>query len=390
MIDEGTLGRWQSPAPGPVGTSPPVGDMPLDDRFIEVLQRTLPLLPAEVREEFAQLLSPTNLLIIVGTLVVWAGSHYFGVGFVMDAILLAAGAIFLGLQVLTAASDFVLAIKLTAEARSEADLDQASRHLANFVAVVGVAVFTALVFRGARKVAPRARAAIAGAAAGRYGGMTPTHFRVFQDVARTMKRIIVVRNTNPKSTQWIERGFPPKPMEIKIKTSQNTGIVTALKAEEIRYARSKGYYVVDADGVPRNALGQEMRFTSKPEWPMEPGQIVHPQQQKPLVGDYDLLGVINPEAPGRNIALAASEGKVLDDWTNPEVRRIAEALNNRMDQPRVMHGAHDMYSKGKPDLSDVGGSTVFLPDGTTRSLNTADDVAAFYQELGRQTITGKY
>lgn len=387
-IDDGTMIRTRSPTPGPVSRSRVEG-MPMEDRFVEVLHRTVPHLPEEIQEEFSQLLSPTNLLIIAGTLAVWAGAQYFGVGFVVDALLLIAGAILLGVQAWTAAKHFVSAIRLTATATTEADLAQAARHMANFVAIVGVAAFTALVFKGARKVAPKAKATVSGVVT-RFGGMTQTHFGIFQEVAQRFGRIIVVRHTNPKSTPWIERGFPPKPMEIKIKTSKTTGVVTASKADEIQYARSKGYFVVDPDGVPRNASGQALEFTSKPEWPVEPGQIIHAQQHKPLVGDYDLMGVINPEAPGRNIALAASNGEVLDNWTNPEITRIVEMLNLGMDQPRVMHGPHEAFRKGLPDFSDVGGSTVFMPDGTTRALTTAEDVAAFYREIGRQPITGKY
>ena len=40
-----------------------------------------------------------------------------------------------------------------------------------------------------------------------------------------------------------------------------------------------------------------MKFDVDPEWPLEPGQVIHPSQKKPLVGDYDLLGVIDPDAP---------------------------------------------------------------------------------------------
>jgi len=389
LIDDGTMCRVRSAAPGPIYADRLVGAMPLEDRFIQMLERTVPHLPGEFREEFAQLIAPESVAIMAGTMAVWAGSHYFGVGFVADAILIGLGAAFLGAQAYSAAADLCAAISLTASANTQADLDEAARHLANFIAVVGTAVFLALVFRGAKKGAAKSRASAAGAttaAAASPGGLAPAHVRVFQQVARETKRIIAVRNTNPKSTSWIERGFPPKPMEIKVKTSPSTGIVTATDAADVQAARKHGFFVVDADGVPRNAVGEELKFSTSPNWPLEPGQVIHPRQQKPLVGDYDLLGVINPEAQGRNLVLAASDGKTLDDWSNPEIKKIASALNSQMDQPRVMHGAQDGFST----LPDKGGSVVFFPDGSTRMLNTPEDVAAFYREIGRQTITGSY
>jgi hypothetical protein len=360
----------------------PVSAMPIHQRFCEVLRRTLPLLPGEMQQEFAALLSPMNLVIVAGTLAVWAGSHYFGIGFIVDGLLMVVGVLFLGYQIITAASDLTNAVYLTAAAKSAADLDKAAASLANFVAVVGVAAFSALVMKGARRVAPSARATIAAAAAARYGGMTPTHFRVFQLIARLQNRIIGVRNTNPLSTRWIELGYPAKPMLVKAHTSDKTGIVTAVNASEIKAARDVGYYVIDADGIPRNAAGQSLSFNRPPEWPLEPGQVIHPSQHRPLVGDYDLLGVIDPSAPGRNIVEAAANGKVLMNWSNPETRRMAGALNRLMDQPRVLHGAYDGYA----DVASAKASQIFFPDGTVLQLSTSEAVALFYQRIGRQPI----
>ncbi len=387
------MNRGLTPPPGFLKSEASVFQIPLEDRFVEMLRRTMPYLPGEMREEFAMMLTPSSLAIIAGTMVVWAGSHYFGVGFVVDAILLIAGAVFLGIQVLGAARDFVTAIELTVSAKSNSDLDQAARHLANFIAVVGVAAFLALVFKGAKKVAPKARSAVASAATTRTGGIASKHFRAFQDVARETNRIIGVRNTNPLSIPWIERGFPGKPMfpalgKNQPKTSKTTGIVIAEESTQVKEIQKSGYYVVESDGVARNVAGQELKFTTQPDWPVEPGQVIHPGQQKPLVGDYDLLGVIDPNAKGRNLVLAASNGKRLDDWSNPDVRRVADALNSRMDQPRVLHGAHDGYYGAKPNLSDAGGSTVFFPDGEVRNLTTSEEVAAFYRDISRKPISG--
>lgn len=383
-IDGGTTIRSESPLPGVVGFDDGAARLPLEERFQEVLRRTLPRLPGEIREEFAMLLSPTSLAVMAGTLAVWAGSHYFGAGFVVDAILLIGGGLFLGLQVLTAASDLVHAIDLTFNARTNEDLDQAAAYLANFIAVVGVSVFMALLFKGGKKVATTSRAAGIGAAS-RYGGMVPAHWWVFRDTAIKVGRIIGVRNTNKLSTQWIAKGYPPKPMDIKIKTSKTTGIVTATSTAEMKEARRLGYIVVDEHGVPRDSLQRRVTLKSEPEWPVEPGQVIHPEQQRPLVGDYDLLTVIDPEAPGRNLAVAASDGIVLADRTNPETSRIAKMVNNQLDQPRVMHGAHDQWADVKAALIETDGATIFYPDGSVKVLETGQDAVDFFAALGRKT-----
>lgn len=369
------------PFPSPAAAASVSGMSP-QDRFVEVLRRTIPLLPGEVQQEFAALLSPSNLILIAATLAAWAGSHYLGVGFVVDGLLLLGGALFLGYQVITAAVDFCNAVYLTASATTSAELDRAAQLFANFVAVVGVAAFSALVLKGAKRAAPAGRAAIAGMAAKAYGGFTPSHYRVFQWVAKVENRIIAVRNTNPLSTPWIEKGFPAKPLDIKAHTSKTTGIVTSANATETQAARAAGYYVVDADGIPRNAAGVELKLSTRPDWPVEAGQIIDARQLKPLVGDYDLLAVIDPGATGRNIVLAADRGQTLSNWTNPETNRIAAALNRWMDQARVMHGAHDSFA----EAATAGPSTVFFPDGSVLQLSTNEAIAMFYRQIGRASI----
>ena len=382
--------------------------MPLEDRFTSVLHRTLPLLPAEIQDEFAQMISPMAILMIAGTLAAWAGSHYFGIGFIADAVMLVAGFAFLGLQVFTAASDLVAAVELTVTARSSSDLDRAARHLANFIAVVGVAVFTALVMKGAKKVAPKVKKAI-GLSRGatiKASGITPTHFEVFERVAQQENLIIAVRNTNPKSTPLIARGFPAKPMAIKAKTSKKNGIVTIEEGlsshpdgnvmklkhkttkgqEHLDAALDNGYAVVDPLGVPRTKDGRVLALPQRPGWDLKPGQIIDTRRKKPLVGDYDLLGVIDPDNPSRNLALAVDNKVLLENWTNPRTKQVAAKINGQLDQPRVMHGGHDQYGKARLDLSDADGSTVFMPNGEIIPLRTGEDVTAFYKGLNRRGL----
>ena len=187
-----------------------------------------------MRAEFAALVTPTALGIMAGTLAVWGASQFFGIGEIIDAILVVVGAIFLGKQIFDVAAELLDVINITRNATTQSDLDQAASHLAKVVAMIGVAALVALLMKGAgkgaSKLAPRIRASLARAAAvaeSRLGGMTRVHFSAFQEIAQKEGRILAVRNTNRACTPLIERGFPPKPIEIKIKTSKSSGIVTA-------------------------------------------------------------------------------------------------------------------------------------------------------------------
>lgn len=121
-------------------------------------------------------------------------------------------------------------------------------------------------------------------------GITFAHFQVFQSVAQRLNRIIVVRNTNKRSTYWIERGYPPKPKILEaLHTDEMTGKVTAMNPAEFMAARAAGFYVIDSDGIARRNRGEQLskRFAFKTPDQNEPGQVIHPARQLALVGDYD-------------------------------------------------------------------------------------------------------
>jgi hypothetical protein len=219
-------------------------------------------------------------------------------------------------------------------------------------------------------------------------GITAAHFLVFQRVARGKPpRVIVVRNTNTKSTPWIDKGYPPKPKVLEpLHTAETTGKVTATNDAERVIARSGGFYVIDEDGIarrnPADALGK--KFPSSTPDQNAPGQVIDPVSQLAFVGDYDLMGVIDPNATGRVITMVSSGGLPVENRTNPDVTRVINELNAQMDKPRVMHGPQDLYKSFR------GGCTAFLPDGSVEDLSTEQKVREFYQKMNRQTITGKY
>lgn len=218
-------------------------------------------------------------------------------------------------------------------------------------------------------------------------GMPEGHFASFQAAAEELGLIIVVRNTNPRSKPWIEKGYPPKPVTIKCHTSAKTGKVTATNSAEIAQCRAAGFYVIDPDGIARRNPNDALqgRFPFNTHEMNEAGQVIDSVKRKALVGDYDLMGVIDPAAPGRNLVLVSANGVQMTNLMSPDVEKARVAVNRRLDQPRVMHGAQDQFG----DFPN-GGAAAFIPNGLVWELKDGQSIRGFYDLLKRQPITGSY
>ncbi len=128
------------------------------DRIGEAMRRSLPHVPADARAVIESMLQPATLAIIAGVLVVWAGSHFFGVGEVVDVILLAVGAVALGFAVFEGAGALYDFADKAINARTDADLEAAGRHFARAVVVLGISTIQAILLRGqGRAVIARGR-----------------------------------------------------------------------------------------------------------------------------------------------------------------------------------------------------------------------------------------
>jgi hypothetical protein len=216
-------------------------------------------------------------------------------------------------------------------------------------------------------------------------GMPDKHFTEFKKVAEEQQVIAIVRNTNPKSLELIEiHHCPPKAKNLEgiAESSPNTGIVMAKDANAVR---SKGYVVVDSKSIPRGADGKPFDVSQHKFFKLEPGQVIDPVSGKPIVGDYDLMGILDPNAPNRNLALIGSNYKEMENIASPSVNKFMNALNNRLNTKRILHGAQDQYGGFR------GGATVFYPDGSVTFLPSQSDVEAFYSSpsILRKTITGE-
>jgi hypothetical protein len=130
-----------------------IAHMSPTDRIGEAMRRSLPHLPAEARGFVEAMLKPETLAIIGGTLVVWAGSHFFGIGEIVDTILLGVGVLTIGFAVFEGADALYESATGAIDAKSESDLDRAARTFARAVTILGVSAIQALLMRGPARTA---------------------------------------------------------------------------------------------------------------------------------------------------------------------------------------------------------------------------------------------
>src|SRR5439155_20931776 len=125
--------------------------MPLTERLKEVLTRSKKNFGPDVAQAIDSLLSATNLAILAGTLTLWVGSHFFGVGEIVDVLLLLVGAFTIGWSITDVAKDVYTFAEKTVNARSEADLERASQCFRHAVVLAGITVIMALRLRPSPK-----------------------------------------------------------------------------------------------------------------------------------------------------------------------------------------------------------------------------------------------
>lgn len=220
-------------------------------------------------------------------------------------------------------------------------------------------------------------------------GIAEEHFHAMVAAAKETHVIAVFRANKKASIELIRKGAHGKPMWAKFKTSEETGVLTAKIPKEHELAHANGFFTVGHDGLVHRAFMQngkrqiEVLKVDKPFWKMEPGQVIA-RDGKPVVGDYDLLGVAPIKSPGRNINVVPEDAK-FGDWNGPDVRKYAESVNNKIGKRRVLHGAQDGYG-GDPKyvgLTD-GVSYAVFPDGRVFVMEGKKAAQEFYDALGRQ------
>jgi len=155
----------------------------------------------------------------------------------------------------------------------------------------------------------------------RRSGITPAHFKAFQEAAKETELVAVVRNGNEAAIPLIEKGCPGKPKIFKpFNTSKTTGILTATTEADKELVYKSNYILINDSRVATRRLangGIETVELNSPFWQLEPGQVIDPALKKPVVGDYDLMGVFSQKNPGQNITLYSAGGKKVQNMTSP-------------------------------------------------------------------------
>jgi len=128
-----------------------VSNMSSADRIGDAFERSLPLLPASARDEIAKLIEPRTLAMVAGVLTAWVISHFFGVGEIVDAILIGAGVLAIGLSVFEGIDELYEFAKGALGATSSEDLNAAARHFARAVAILGIQAVLAVLLKGSPK-----------------------------------------------------------------------------------------------------------------------------------------------------------------------------------------------------------------------------------------------
>jgi hypothetical protein len=229
-------------------------------------------------------------------------------------------------------------------------------------------------------------------------GVPRKHFDAMVAAAKETDSIAVFRANKEVAVELIERGAVGKPKALSLpgfKTNPETGVLTAVTGDQISLvARTPDYYIVNAQGqagrmVVRDGkeVYEELALKHPTYWDLRPGQVIH-KSGHPVVGDYDLMGVMPVKSTGSAAVGVPKEG-LKGDWLGPHVEEYMTALNPKLDKQRVLHGAQDQYH-GPGGGFDDGVAYAVFPDGRAVILRGRAEQEAFYKAMKRQTPDGTY
>jgi hypothetical protein len=125
----------------------PVTSLSTADKIQQVFSRVGKYAGDDVQQVLSSLITPTSLGIIAGTMAVWGVAQFFGVGEIVDIIMLAVGVAVLGKNAIDFAQDLAEACTRTLRARTDDDLEMAAQYLGKAIVEAGVEVVLALLLR---------------------------------------------------------------------------------------------------------------------------------------------------------------------------------------------------------------------------------------------------
>lgn len=103
-----------------------------------VVRKAALLLPGDAGQRLLALITPAALTTMATVTGLWAIAHFFGAGEVADVILLFVGIAALGGNALDAGKHLIAFGLATKSAKTEHDLDEAARHLAAAISIIGI------------------------------------------------------------------------------------------------------------------------------------------------------------------------------------------------------------------------------------------------------------
>ena len=207
-------------------------------------------------------------------------------------------------------------------------------------------------------------------------GMDPEHARRLAGFSKEKQMVVVVKGANVNSLQYQgKKGYGAKPVDLKLKTNESTGLVTASRQVDGALFDARGKvvagYSVRKDGWIVGPDG------AKSNYRLDRGHVVDAKGTK-FYSDYDVISVDAAPLPGSNTWTMVSTG---DATTGPG--RIVDEMNAAILGPNrkeniVMHGANrenvgktagGIYQILTPDIKDTFVVADF--DGTIYHLNQA-------------------
>ena len=138
-------------------SSGPISTWSNADKITETIRRSKKHLGPALGQQVDALLSPENMTIMTATLVIWAGSHFFGVGEVVDVVLLLVGAALLGPAVVDVAENLIK-FGQCINANTQEDLERGAKAFADAAIKGGIAVIMAILLRRGAKGLEASRA----------------------------------------------------------------------------------------------------------------------------------------------------------------------------------------------------------------------------------------
>jgi len=197
-------------------------------------------------------------------------------------------------------------------------------------------------------------------------GIARNHWIVFQKTAAQMNKIIMVRKGKESAIPWIEKGFPAKPLDFKIKVDEQTGLLIAVP-QQYPLVFDAGHSVVSKSGQDyvvqrKSGAATPLADLAPPlagacgyaNW-ARPGLVLDGDSGLPFTSDYDIGAIIDLNDPrwGRT-HLSEPQADTLNR-TSRFVQPVIDRLNSQMmagtcvsGQKRIRHGTQAQIDSGGP------------------------------------------